>query len=73
MACKLLNTASRFFSPTNAPLPQETKPKPPIISDTTQCMHHCNGLWQHIKNSIDSQVNDFMDKTYLKLNKIWTH
>ena len=34
-----------------------------------QCMQHCNGLWQHIQNSIDSQINDFMDKTYLKLNK----
>ena len=34
-----------------------------------QCMHQCNGLWQHIQNSVDSQINDFMDKTYLKLNK----
>jgi hypothetical protein len=36
-----------------------------------KCMHHCKGLWQHIQNSIDSQINDFMDKTYLKLNKTY--
>ena len=34
-----------------------------------KCMHHCNGMWQHIQSSIDSQVNDFMDKTYPQLNK----
>ena len=34
-----------------------------------KCMHYCNGMWQHIRSSIDSQVNDFMDKTYQKLNK----
>jgi hypothetical protein len=32
-------------------------------------MHYCNGLWQHIQNSVDSQINEFMNKTYLKLNK----
>jgi archaellum component FlaC len=32
-------------------------------------MQYCNGLWQLIQNSVDSQVNDFMDQTYQKLNK----
>jgi hypothetical protein len=32
-------------------------------------MQYCNGLWQLIQNSVDLQVNDFMDQTYQKLNK----
>jgi hypothetical protein len=23
-----------------------------------ECVHHCNGIWQHIQNSIISQVNE---------------
>jgi hypothetical protein len=33
------------------------------------CNQYCNGLWQLIQNSVDSQLNDFMDQTYQKLNK----
>jgi hypothetical protein len=36
-------------------------------------MHHCNGLWQHIQSSIDSHINDFLDKTYKNSTKNWTH
>jgi hypothetical protein len=28
-----------------------------------------NGLWQHIQDRIDTQLNDIMNKTYQKLNK----
>jgi hypothetical protein len=35
-----------------------------------KCMHHCNGLWQHIQSSLDSQINDIMDKTYEIQQKI---
>ena len=35
-----------------------------------KCMHCSNGMWQHMQSSIDSQVNDFMDKTYQTQQKI---
>jgi hypothetical protein len=34
-----------------------------------ECMQYCNGLWQLIQSSVDSQINDFMEQTYQKLNK----
>ena len=34
-----------------------------------KCAHHCNSMWQHIQNSINSQVNGLTDKMYQKLNK----
>jgi hypothetical protein len=34
-----------------------------------QCAQYCNGMWQHIKNSINSQLDDIMDTLYQKLNK----
>ena len=29
-----------------------------------ECAHHCNGMWQHIQNSNDSQVNGLTDNIY---------
>jgi hypothetical protein len=29
----------------------------------------CKGMWQHIQNSIDSQINGVLDNLYQKLNK----
>jgi hypothetical protein len=29
----------------------------------------CSGMWQHIHNSIDTQINRLMDNLYQKLNK----
>jgi malate/lactate dehydrogenase len=32
-------------------------------------MQYCNGLWQIIEDSVNSQINEIMDQTYQKLNK----
>jgi hypothetical protein len=34
-----------------------------------KCAHHCNGMWQHIQNSLNSPINMFMDTLYQKLKK----
>jgi len=33
-----------------------------------ECAQHCNGMWQHIQNAIDSQINGLMDNIY-KINQ----
>ena len=34
-----------------------------------ECAHHYAGMWQHINENIDQQLNKIMDTQYAKLNK----
>jgi ribosomal protein L37AE/L43A len=38
-----------------------------------KCAQYCNGMWQHIQNSVNLRLNDFMDALYQKLNKNTTY
>ena len=47
---------------------QETKPQSKIISMHLKCSNYCNGMRQHIHNSINSRSDYIMDTLYQKLN-----
>jgi len=34
-----------------------------------ECAHQCNGVWQHVYNSIETKLNHILDTLYHKLNK----
>jgi hypothetical protein len=34
-----------------------------------ECANSCNGMWQHIPTSINSQLDKMMDTLHQKLNK----
>jgi hypothetical protein len=34
-----------------------------------QCAQYCNGMWRHIQNSVNSQLDDIMDTLYQNRNK----
>ena len=37
-----------------------------------ECANHHSGMWQHIQNYIDQQINKIMESQYKKLNKVST-
>ena len=34
-----------------------------------ECAHKCNGVWQHVYNSIETKLNHILDTLYNKFNK----